>query len=132
MLVVLDASAAIEIVLQRKKANALHKVLLAAEAISAPDLFVSEVANVFWKYHQFQNLPDAECMQGVNQALAIVDEFVPSEEIVHEAFNLALRFETSTYDMFYLALALQHEATLVTVDQRLQRLCRKKNISVVE
>jgi predicted nucleic acid-binding protein len=53
---VLDAGAAIEVVLGRGKALEFERLLGDADQVLAPDLIVSEVVNTIWKYHQFQNL----------------------------------------------------------------------------
>lgn len=51
MIIVLDTSAAVEIVLQRQRAIFLGKNVVQADWIIAPTLFISEVTNVFWKYY---------------------------------------------------------------------------------
>ena len=47
MICVLDASAAIEIVLQREAAKELATVVRESEWAIAPTLYISEIANVF-------------------------------------------------------------------------------------
>ena len=56
MIWILDASAAIEIVLQREHANSIQNDIRMANYVISPQLFVLEVANVFWKYNQFEGL----------------------------------------------------------------------------
>ncbi len=57
MIVVLDASAAIKIVFQQSSIKTLSEYLKKTDWVIAPDIFISEITNVFWKYHQFENLP---------------------------------------------------------------------------
>ncbi len=56
MRLILDASAAIEVVLDRSKARRFAHVLEEADEVLAPELLVAEVVNTVWKYHQFENL----------------------------------------------------------------------------
>ena len=49
MIVVLDASAAIEIILQLDQARLFEKTLSDSELVLAPDTYPSEITNVFWK-----------------------------------------------------------------------------------
>ena len=48
MIIVLDTSAAVEIVLKRERAISLGKNVVQADWIIAPTLFISEITNVFW------------------------------------------------------------------------------------
>ncbi len=49
MITVLDASAAVEVVLHRPNADTISSVLRSADLTLAPDLYVSEIANALWK-----------------------------------------------------------------------------------
>ena len=51
MIIVLDTSAAVEIVLQREHAIYLGRKVAEADWIIAPSLFIPEITNVFWKYY---------------------------------------------------------------------------------
>ena len=57
MIIVLDTSAAVEIVLQREHAIYLGRKVAEADWIIAPSLFIPEVTNVFWKYYLFNDMP---------------------------------------------------------------------------
>jgi predicted nucleic acid-binding protein len=49
MIVVLDASGAAEIALENEKSLPFMGILKNADLILAPDIFVSEIANIFWR-----------------------------------------------------------------------------------
>ena len=70
MICILDASAAIEIALNKPKSKRLENYLKKADWIIAPDIFISEVANTFWKYHQFEDLPIDICEDLFNKLLS--------------------------------------------------------------
>ena len=50
MIVILDVSAAIEILLKKK--DKFSECFEKADWVISPDLFVSEITNVLWKYYR--------------------------------------------------------------------------------
>jgi predicted nucleic acid-binding protein len=127
---VLDASAAIEIVVERPQAARLRDILQEASLVLAPDLFVSEVVNVVWKYHQFEQWSLPVCDRTLESALSLVDVLVPSKELYGEAFLLARTARRPAYDMFYVALARREDATLLTTDAQLRKEAARQGIRV--
>ena len=130
MRVVLDASAAIEVALQRSRGMAFGAILKEADVVLAPDLFVPEVVNTIWKYHQFEHLSLDTCDRALEAALGLVDALVSSKEIYAEAFLLARTTHRPAYDMFYLALARREDATLLTADSQLRKESERQGIRV--
>ena len=128
MRVVLDASAAIEVVLQRSHAARFAAILGEADVVLAPDLFVPEVVNTIWKYHHFEHLGLAVCQDALEAALGLADTLVPSIEICGEAFLLARTTRRPAYDMFYLALARREDASFLTRDAALRREAERQGI----
>jgi len=128
---VLDASAAIEVVLNRGKASQLIPLLEAADGVFAPDLLVSEVVNTFWKYHQFESLDLDTCERGIELALHLIDTLVPSKELYREAFLLARTARRPAYDMFYLTLAKREDAGLLTMDGALKKEAERQAVRVM-
>jgi predicted nucleic acid-binding protein len=130
MRAVLDASAAIEIVVERAQAARLGGILEEADVVLAPDLFVPEVVNTMWKYHQFEQWSLAVCDRALDAALGLVDVLVPSRELYGEAFLLARTTRRPAYDMFYVALARREDATLLTTDVQLRKEAERQGIRV--
>ncbi|MCU7837610.1 MAG: type II toxin-antitoxin system VapC family toxin [gamma proteobacterium symbiont of Taylorina sp.] len=128
MIVVLDTSVAIEVTLQRDKEGALVKIIQESDWLIAPSLFVSEVSNVFWKYHQFSQYSLADCEKNIEQALALPDDYINDIELYREAFNLSCMLEHPVYDMLYLVLARRNNATLLSLDKKLNRAAHKTNV----
>lgn len=56
MTIILDVSAAIQIVLKKEKANFFNEWYKKANWIIAPDLYISELTNVLWKYNKAEIL----------------------------------------------------------------------------
>jgi predicted nucleic acid-binding protein len=128
---VLDASAAIEVVLARGKAHEFERLLEEADQVLAPDLIISEVVNTIWKYHQFESLSLNMCDQALEFAVGLLDVIVPCQELYREAFLLARSARQPAYDMFYLALARREDAGFLTTDRALRREAERQGIRVL-
>lgn len=123
MNLVLDPSAAVEIVLGRPHAQELGDLVAAARQVVAPELFVCEVSNVFWKYHRHGGVDLERCEAGLHHALQLPDELVPASAMVEEVFRAAAQLGHPTYDLFYLILARRRAYTLATLDRRMAAAC---------
>ncbi len=97
----------------------------------APQLFVPEVTNVFWKYHKFQTMTAEECTETLEQTLALPDELLDGRGLYREAFALACRLGRPAYDMFYLVSARRENAMLATADKQLGKLAAEQGIRCV-
>jgi predicted nucleic acid-binding protein len=130
MTVVLDTSAAVETVLGRLQANEITDILAIADWVIAPDVFIPEVTNVFWKYHTFEDLPVDECEDWLDKTLALVDDTISSQTLYQEAFSLACNLGQPVYDVLYLILARRYNAQLLTIDKKLRNIALKQSIKV--
>ena len=131
-MIVLDCSAALAMAQGTPEGKSLRAHLLPQEAIIAPSLFTVEAANASWKYvHAGLTTPE-RAKQLMQESVGLVDEFVPMEELMTEAFAQAVALNHSVYDMVYLVLARRNDATLMTCDRKLQDLCRVAHVNCVE
>ena len=127
-MVVIDPSAAIEISLYRTYAEDFSHFLEDTLWVGAPDLFISESANVFWKYHQYGDLPIELCEKSLERTIQIVDEFYPTKDLYLEALSVSFQAGHPAYDSMYLVLARRNNATLLTRDKKLYQLATKLSI----
>ena len=125
---VLDASAALEVALNRKRAAKLSAHLDEADEVLAPELFVPEVVNAIWKAHRFDNLNLSACDGALEVLLEFVDTLVSCKELYREAFLLSRTSRRPAYDMFYLALAKREDAALLTLDNSLRKEAARQGI----
>ena len=132
MIVVLDASAAIEIVLHRNSAENLAKYIIEADWVIAPTLFISEVTNTIWKYQKFADFPYSSCEKALEQALALPDDFINELELYREAFKLSCTLDHSVYDMLYLLAARRNNGILLTLDKQLIKIAIKCSVEICE
>jgi predicted nucleic acid-binding protein len=119
--IVLDASAAVEVLLHTAAGAPLAERLLAATSSSlhAPHLLDVEVAQVLRRFVTRGELDSGRAQQ----ALAFLGAF-PIERHTHDLLLpriWALRANLTAYDAAYVALAELLDATLITRDARLLR-----------
>ena len=131
MIIVIDTSAGVEIVLQRKQANGFVKHIEDADWVITPTLYISEIANVFWKYQAFEDMPIHECEENLENAVAIPDDYIDEKELYKEAFAMGCQTRMPVYDMFFLTLARRHNAYLLTLDKKLKDTSVKHSIRVL-
>jgi predicted nucleic acid-binding protein len=124
----IDVCGAMEILLQKKKADKFGKVLQEAALVVAPDLYVSELTNAFWKYYRANILTRDECAQYIKDGINYVDKFIDGRELWREAFSEGIHNKHSIYDMFYVVVARRNDGILITSDSVLAAICRGNNI----
>jgi predicted nucleic acid-binding protein len=132
VILVLDASAAVEIVLQRDFAQRLAKAVREADWVIAPTLFVVEVTNVFWKYQKFVDYPYPDCERDIEQTIALPDQYINEIDLYREAFKLGCILDHPIYDMLYVVLARRNNARLLTMDKKLIMAAHKADVESCE
>ena len=132
MNLVLDASAALELALEREAALPLRAILEEADRVLSSELYRVETANALWKYQRAGLIDRDRAFRLQECCLALVDEFVAIAE--HEADVLAdaIRLDHPCYDLLYLSLARTTGSTLATFDRRLSLLARREGIDAFQ
>lgn len=119
MIAVIDANIAVALTLDLAYSEEARKALSPVTEMIAPDLVVHEVANTIWKIA----LREPQLAERGQQTLALLPilfaDLVPGKELAQEALTLALATRHPAYDCFYLALARQRKAQLITADRKL-------------
>ena len=128
MIVVLDVSGASQILFHKEKMEKFDSALQEASLVLAPDLYVPELTNTLWKHYNLENYPVEKCQKFIEVGISYVNKFMDTKELWPEAFQLGLENKHSIYDMYYLVLARQHSALLVTNDKDLAGLCKKLRV----
>ena len=131
MRLVLDASAALEIVLERSRAGDFMRAIQEADTVMAPELLIPEVVNAIWKYHQFDRLDLNTCNQALELAIELADDLVSCRDLWREAFLLARKNRRPAYDMFYIALARREDAAILTMDKALRKEAERHGVQVI-
>jgi len=125
---VLDASAALHIVLRSEHASRLILPLKSAGLVIAPRLYCSETANGLWKYCSAGILGAEKAVERHEEAMALVDHCGGDESLGSEALMEAVKHNHPVYDMIYLVLARRNACGILTMDQRLRGVAEKLGI----
>ncbi len=129
MNVVLDTSAAVELILGRTDAAFIKEILTGCSKVISSDLYIAETTNVFWKYVKAGQLIKEDAVTAIELSHQLVDEYYDMKSFSIECLSEALRLNHSTYDMLYLTLAKRTGAGLLTLDKRLNNLAQGEGIS---
>jgi len=116
----IDASIAIKWVVEEtgtQEALALRKTA----KLLAPDLLISECANILWKKVQRKELHKNEALLAARLLQGAEIELVPTRSLLEATTQLAIELAHPAYDCVYLALAMERGSCFVTADDRLLR-----------
>lgn len=125
---VVDASVAVKWFVGEQRSTAARKVLETGQTIIAPDLIVPEISNTAWKKAKRGDISREQAEAMVHALPLTFDRLVPTAPLSSRALDLAMRFEHPAYDCFYVALAEDASAPLVTDDARVIELARKAGL----
>ena len=130
-MIVLDCSAAVEMVRETDQGLGFKELMLAGEEVVAPDLYASELNNSIFKYVRRGEVAADEAQEMGRIALGYVDTYVDCKTMWSEALSEAVKCQHPSYDIFYLVLARRNTATLFTADRKLQRICMESGVDCV-
>jgi predicted nucleic acid-binding protein len=119
MLLVIDASVAAKWFVQEPdSAEAAALLDDPGNEFIALDLIRAELLNVLWRKWLARAVESTVAHEIAAQLDRYFAEIVPSDGLATWALSIALELRHPVYDCFYLALAEQRSATLVTADKR--------------
>jgi predicted nucleic acid-binding protein len=118
-MLVVDASVAVKWFLDEPGDREARALVERSEALIAPELIVAEVLNAIWKRLL---AGDADIRQGPRVAAVLPEvlaQIASLGPLAARALEIAAELRHPAYDCFYLALAEERRAKLVTADRRL-------------
>ena len=122
---VLDASAAVRLILAAPAAADLAERVGGAALVLAPELMLTELANTLWKLQRADRLNGLDPQELLAEARELVDRLEPDRHLQAEALALACHLNHPVYDCLYLALARREAASLISSDRRLNALAER-------
>jgi predicted nucleic acid-binding protein len=131
MRLVLDASAAVRMVMRAEGADGLLESVATATVVAAPSLYASEVANALWKYVKAGSLDAETALERHEESINLIDAFTPDWELTTEALTEAVRFKHPVYDLLYAVLARRTGCAVLTMDERLRTLLGQMGVGTV-
>ena len=118
MTIVVDASAALKLVVDEDGSDRVRELLLGPDTFIAPDFQALECCNVLATRVRRDMMSAADARASLDVLNRAPITRVPSPPHFAEAHRLAVELSRSAYDCLYLAVALAENATLVTADRR--------------
>lgn len=116
---VVDASVAAKWFIPEPGAEQAKHLLTPRHTLIAPDLLWIDFAKIAWKLVRREMLHRSEAERWIVDIEEFPVEVHESAPLLMDALRLALDRERSVYDCVYLALALRHDAVVITADERL-------------
>jgi len=116
--IVIDASAAVEVLLQTPAAGKIAtRIFDPAETLHAPHLIDLEIAQVLRRYLQTKQADEQRCETALQDWLVFPIRKYAHEHLLTRVWEL--RDNVTAYDGVYIALADALDAPLLTRDKRL-------------
>jgi len=128
MIVVLDASGAAEISEKTQVGVDFINIIMQAEKVLAPDLYIAEIGNYMWKACRKDKDNADLYVEMAKDCIDYIDEFESAAELWREALQMAQAQDHAIYDMLYATLARRNDAILLTMDRKLRDICKKLSI----
>ncbi|HUF71241.1 MAG TPA: type II toxin-antitoxin system VapC family toxin [Longimicrobiales bacterium] len=116
-MIVVDASALLEVLLQTGAAAAVEARLFGGDTLHAPHLLDLEVTQVLRRYERAGELSSRRGRAALEDLAAFRIERYPHHLFLERVWTL--RANATAYDACYLALAEALDAPLLTMDRRL-------------
>ena len=130
MKLIVDASIAVKWFFTESHTAEARRLLAHRIVLHAPDLILTEAANVIWKKARRKEIPDAQPYLAELVALSDVVTLHPSAELIVPATAIALALDHPVYDCLYLACAEAEGVPLVTADKKLQQAAAPHTVDV--
>ncbi|MGX5734228.1 type II toxin-antitoxin system VapC family toxin [Bosea thiooxidans] len=120
-MIVIDASAALRWFMPATPTASTHPLPATDLPLVAPDLFLAEVRNTALVHIRKRELAREQAIAMVATIDRLMTGYFPMANMSEMAWSMALEFDHTVYDCFYIALARQLDAQLVTADERMIR-----------
>ena len=75
-------------------------------------------------------MPIDICKKSIDRAINIIDNFESSMDLYKEAFSLACQINHPVYDALYLVCARRKDASLITLDKKMNDFAKKLSIKI--
>ena len=127
---VIDASTIVKYVNREPNWREVEKYFL--EGCITVDLAIKEVINSIWKRVLRGALSEEDgykVFRGFIENLMV--KIVNQENLLDNAFKIALKQKCTIYDAIYIALAKQEKLELITSDKKQKELAEKENIKII-
>ena len=117
-MIVLDANVAIKLVVDQPGTDRAQSVLASGQAIFTPSIYLAEITTTVRKYERAGVVAPEQADAALTALISSITAFADDRSLAQSALGLSRTLDHSPYDCFYLALAIERGATLVTADTK--------------
>jgi predicted nucleic acid-binding protein len=132
MMLVVDTSVAVKWVVPENPTNIEADTSAALNLLSrqmiAPDCMLAEFANAMFKKIRRQEISKEQARESLS-VLSDLVTFLPTPLFVGPAFELSTQLSHPVHDCLFLVVAIQHDAQLVTADQKFVDRCLETGLN---
>lgn len=122
MTLVLDASVALKWYVTEDDSTEALRLLDGRHRLIAPELVVTEVANIVWRLSRKQIMSSQRSIEIIEAVENAFVELIPQRTLSVDAYTMAAAIGHPVYDCCYLALAEQRDSKLITADRKFHAL----------
>lgn len=119
MTLVVDANVAVKWFVTQPDSDHARRVQAYAGPLIAPAMLISETVSTIWRYLAPGDIGPDQAKAAVASLPRWFTELVDDRQLAGRAMDLAIELGYVPYGFFYLALAIERNAPLVTADRRL-------------
>jgi predicted nucleic acid-binding protein len=119
-----DSSVAIKWVVEEDDSKAAATI--ATATLEAPDVLLTECANILWKKVTLTDLSSQEAIERWQLLLEAPIQYTATPDLLENALKISLELHHPVYDCVYLALARERKLPLITADRKLVTVVRRK------
>jgi len=132
--VILDSSLIAAIFFKEETSERAERAVENCDLITV-DLAAAEVANVAWKRVVFFNESKEitlKALKGSIDFITGVCEVITSQELLEDAFEIAVADKITVYDSLFIAASEREKVPLLTTDRKLhEKLNEKRNVKLI-
>ena len=124
MKLTIDTSVAVKLVLFEEGSDRALNLVGSDAVLLAPELIHVEMAGALWANVLSKRLQPEQAQLLNSRWQGLFGQFYPVADLAEDALRFALETGHAVYDCFFLALAMQQDAPLVTADARFLNVLR--------
>ena len=131
MIIILDTSAAVDILLSKGNFEIYKNKIEKADTIIAPDIYLSEITNVAWKYNRIAGFSHEETLSLAEDGINLIDQFIPVKDLWKESLREAVNNNHPLYDCLYIVCTRRNDGILLSKDNKLKQICAELKIQTL-
>jgi len=130
--IVLDASAFLAFLLQEESSiidlHSIESMLINEGDIIVPPIFCTEVLNALLMAYKRERINRDQLTEYVD-IIESIPFHIDNSTAIKDITNVALDYSLTSYDASYVALAIEYQIPVISLDKAIQRTCRELSLA---